>query len=292
MLEDWIAAWKQRHAARIAAWQAGGRPYTGRFAPSPTGPLHQGSLLAALASYLDARAHGGRWLIRMEDLDPPREMPGAAQAILETLAACGFQPDGEVVWQSRRDAAYQAAFDALAARGLVYACACTRKEVADSLLNQRERAFGRELVYPGTCRHGLGPGRQARAWRVRTAEEIVAFDDVLQGPQRQDLAREVGDFVVRRADGPWAYQLAVVVDDGAAGVSHVVRGADLLDSTPRQILLQRLLGLPTPVYAHVDVLANAQGEKLSKQTGAPAVDAADAPASLAQAAQTLLARGA
>ncbi|MDB5803466.1 MAG: tRNA glutamyl-Q(34) synthetase GluQRS [Betaproteobacteria bacterium] len=292
MPEDWIAAWKQRHAARIAAWRAGGQPYVGRFAPSPTGPLHQGSLVAALASYLDARAHDGRWLIRMEDLDPPREMPGAAQAILETLAACGFEPEGEVVWQSRRNEAYQAAFDGLVARGLVYPCACTRKEVADSLLNQRERAFGRELVYPGTCRQGLAPGRQARAWRLRVPDdEVVVFDDVLQGPQRQDLVREVGDFVIKRADGPWAYQLAVVVDDGAAGVSHVVRGADLLDSTPRQILLQRLLGLPTPVYAHVDVLTNAQGEKLSKQTGAPAVGAADAPAALAQAAQILLGRG-
>ena len=290
MLEDWIAAWAQRHAARIAAWQSGGRPYVGRFAPSPTGPLHLGSLVAALASYLDARAHDGRWLIRMEDLDPPREMPGAALGILETLAACGLVPDGQIVWQSRREAAYQAAFDDLAARGLVYPCACTRKEVADSLLNQRERAFGRELVYPGTCRAGLAPGRAARAWRLRVPDEVIVFDDVLQGRQRQDLAREVGDFVIRRADGPWAYQLAVVVDDGAAAISHVVRGADLLDSTPRQILLQRLLGLPPPVYAHVDVLTNAQGEKLSKQTGAPAVEPADAPAALAQAAQFLLAR--
>lgn len=289
MFEDWIQAWQRRHAARISAWQATGLGYVGRFAPSPTGWLHQGSLVAALASYLDARAHGGRWLIRMEDLDPPREMPGAAQAILETLAASGLKADGEVVWQSGRDAAYQAAFDGLAVRGLVYPCACTRKEVADSRLNQREHAFGRELVYPGTCRAGLAPGRAPRAWRVRVSGEAITFDDVLRGPQRQDLAREVGDFVVKRADGPWAYQLAVVVDDGAAGITHVVRGADLLDSTPRQILLQRLLDLPTPVYAHVDVLTNAAGEKLSKQTGAVAITPAEVPAALARAAQFLLA---
>jgi glutamyl-Q tRNA(Asp) synthetase len=282
--------WARRHAARIAAWRAGGRPYVGRFAPSPTGPLHHGSLVAALASYLDARVHGGQWLLRIEDLDAPREVPGAAQAIVDTLAACGLAPDRPVVWQSRRDAAYQAAFDVLMERGAVYPCACTRKEVADSVLNQRERAFGRELVYPGTCRHGLAPGRAPRAWRVRVPEQAIAFDDVLQGPQRQELAREVGDFVIKRADGPWAYQLAVVVDDAAAGMTHVVRGADLLDSTPRQIALQGLLRLPTPVYAHVDVATNAQGEKLSKQTGAIGVGPGEAPAALARAAEFLLAR--
>ena len=290
MLNEWIAAWGRRHASRIATWQAGGHLYVGRYAPSPSGPLHQGSLVAALASYLDARAHGGRWLLRMEDVDAPREMPGAAREILATLAACGFVSDGELVYQSRRDAAYQAALDALAERGLIYPCGCTRKEVADSLLNQREHAFGRELVYPGTCRPGLAPGRAARAWRVRVPDEVLGFEDVLQGPQRQNLAREVGDFVVKRADGPWAYQLAVVVDDAAAGVTHVVRGADLLDSTPRQILLQRLLGLPTRQYAHVDVVTNAQGEKLSKQTGAAGVSPAQAPAALARAAEFLFAR--
>jgi glutamyl-Q tRNA(Asp) synthetase len=290
MFDGWMEHWSARHAARIAAWRAGGRPYVGRFAPSPTGPLHLGSLVAALASWLDARAHGGRWLLRMEDLDRPREVPGAAQAIIDTLAACGLVPDEGMVWQSRRDAAYQAAFDALAARDLVYPCACTRKEIADSVLNLREHLYGRELVYPGTCRHGLPPGRAPRAWRVRVPEQVIAFDDLLQGPRRQDLAREVGDFVIRRADGPWAYQLAVVVDDGEAGVTHVVRGADLLDSTPRQILLQRLLGLPQPVYAHVDVVTSAGGEKLSKQTGAQGVGPGEARAALDEAAAFLLAR--
>ena len=290
MLNDWIGAWKARHAARVAAWRATGHAYVGRFAPSPTGPLHQGSLVAALASYLDARAHGGRWLVRMEDLDRPREMPGAAQALLTLLTACGLERDGEVVWQSRRDSAYQQAFATLVARGLAYPCACTRKEVADSRLNLRERAFGRELVYPGTCRGGLAAGRAPRAWRVRVADAVVEFDDLFQGAQRQDLARDVGDFVIKRADGPWAYQLAVVVDDADAGVTHVVRGADLLDSTPRQILLQRLLGLPAPRYAHVDVLTNEQGDKLSKQTGAAGIDPGQARAALARAADFLLER--
>jgi glutamyl-Q tRNA(Asp) synthetase len=290
MVEEWMDRWAARHAARIAAWRAGGRPYIGRFAPSPTGPLHLGSLVAALASWLDARVHGGRWLLRMEDLDGPREVPGAAQAIVGTLAACGLVPDGEMVWQSRRGFAYRAAFDALQGQGAIYPCACTRKEIADSVLNLREHAYGRELVYPGTCRHGLAAGRVPRAWRVRVPEWVIAFDDALRGLQQQDLAREVGDFVIRRADGPWAYQLAVVVDDGEAGVTHVVRGADLLDSTPRQILLQRMLGLPQPVYAHVDVVTSGSGEKLSKQTGAQGVGPEEAPAALARAADFLLAR--
>lgn len=290
MFEEWMERWAARHAARIAAWRAGGQPYLGRFAPSPTGPLHLGSLVAALASWLDARAHGGRWLLRMEDLDGPREMPGAARAIIETLAACGLVADEELVWQGRRGAAYEAAFGVLQTQGAVYPCACTRREIADSVLNLREHAYGRELVYPGTCRPGLPAGRAPRAWRVRVPALEIAFDDVLQGPQRQDLALDVGDFVIRRADGPWAYQLAVVVDDGEAGVTHVVRGADLLDSTPRQIFLQRLLGLPQPVYAHVDVVTSASGEKLSKQTGARAVGPEDAPAALAQAAAFLLER--
>ena len=226
----------------------------------------------------------------MEDLDPPREMPGAAQAILGTLAACGLVPDGEVVWQSRRGGAYQSAFDALVRAGDVYPCGCTRKEVADSILHVREHAFGRELIYPGTCRHGLGEGRVARAWRLRVPDEVMAFEDALQGPQRQNLALEVGDFVIRRADGPWAYQLAVVVDDGAAGITHVIRGIDLIDSTARQIFLQRRLGLPQPLYGHVAVVTNAQGEKLSKQTGAAGIGPDQARAALAQAAEFLFER--
>lgn len=290
MLNHWIAAWRERHGARIAAWEQTGLPYTGRFAPSPTGPLHAGSLVAALASWLDARAHGGRWLVRMEDLDPPREVAGAARQILALLAACGLHADGEVLLQSRRHAAYQAAFDTLAARGLTYPCACTRREIADSVTNLRIHDYGRELVYPGTCRAGLPAGRAARAWRLRVPAGTVEFADLFQGRQAQDLARTVGDFVLKRADGLWAYQLAVVVDDAAQGVTHVVRGADLLDSTPRQILLQQLLELPVPAYAHVDVLTNAAGEKLSKQTGAAAIDAADAPAALARAAAFLFER--
>jgi glutamyl-Q tRNA(Asp) synthetase len=290
MLEHWIAAWKERNAARVAAWRATGRPYVGRFAPSPTGPLHAGSLVAGLASYLDARAHGGRWLLRIEDLDPPRVAAGATAAIEGTLAACGLAWDGDIVLQSRRGTAYQAAFDQLAAQGRVYPCACTRKEVADSLANLRQRDFGRELVYPGTCRAGPAPGRAPRAWRIAVGDAVIVFDDVLQGRQRQELAREVGDFVLKRADGLWAYQLAVVVDDGYQGITHVVRGADLLDSTPRQILLQQLLGLPAPVYAHVEVLTDAGGEKLSKQTGAPAVTPANAAQALRDAAQFLLRR--
>jgi len=290
MLEQWTAAWKARHAARIAAWHAGRRAYVGRFAPSPTGPLHAGSLVAALASWLDARAHGGRWLVRMEDLDPPRTVPGAADDILATLAAGGLAWDGEVMVQSTRGAAYQAAFDRLASQGRVYACACTRKEIADSVTNLRERRFGRELVYPGTCRGGVAPGRAPRAWRLRVGEAAISFADLLQGPQHQELGREVGDFVLKRADGLWPYQLAVVVDDAEQGVTHVVRGADLLDSTPRQILLQGLLGYPTPEYAHLDVLTDDSGEKLSKQTGAAAVTAENAGTALAEAARFLFSR--
>jgi glutamyl-Q tRNA(Asp) synthetase len=196
-----------------------------------------------------------------------------------------------MVLQSRRHAAYEQAFGRLATAGLIYPCACTRREIADSA-PPRQHANGRELVYPGTCRAGLAPGREARAWRLRVPDELIVFDDAIAGPQAQHLGRDVGDFVLKRADGLWAYQLAVVVDDAAAGVTHVVRGADLLDSTPRQILLQRLLGLPTPLYAHIPVITNAAGEKLSKQSGATAIEPADAPAALAQAARFLLGAGA
>jgi glutamyl-Q tRNA(Asp) synthetase len=273
MPHRFLDAWAARHAGRIAAWRATGRSYVGRFAPSPTGPLHAGSLVAALASWLDARAHGGRWLVRMEDVDGPRTVPGAAEAITDLLHAYGLVPDGEVMVQSTRGAAYARALERLQAGGHVYPCACTRREIADSVANLREHAYGRELVYPGTCRAGMPPGRSPRAWRVRVPDQTVAFDDACAGPQRQNLAREVGDFVVRRADGQWAYQLAVVVDDAEQGVTHVVRGADLLDSTARQMYLCRLLGYQVPRYLHVPVVMTSAGEKLSKQTRAPALEA-------------------
>jgi glutamyl-Q tRNA(Asp) synthetase len=235
-------------------------PYRGRFAPSPTGPLHFGSLVAAAGSFLDARAQHGRWLLRIEDVDAPRSVPGATADILATLARLGFEWDDEPVWQSRRGDAYVAAFERLRAAGHIFACACSRREMADSAL-----ARDGSRIYPGTCRNGLPPGRRARAWRVR-AEGRIAFEDQIQGLQTEELDREVGDFVVLRADGQFAYQLAVVVDDAAAGITHVVRGADLIGSTGRQIHLQHLLGHPTPVYAHLPVVVNAAGEKLSKQT--------------------------
>ncbi len=240
----------------------------GRFAPSPTGPLHFGSLVAALASWLDARAGGGRWLVRMEDLDRPRVQPGAADDILRTLAAFGLGWDGEVLYQSRREALYREALERLQRH--TYWCGCSRREIADSSLGL---AVDGARIYPGTCRAGLGPGKTARALRVRVPEVEIAFVDRVQGRQSQSLARDVGDFVLYRADGLFAYQLAVVVDDAAQGVTDVVRGADLLDSTARQIYLQRLLGVPTPRYLHVPVAINAKGEKLSKQTGARPVDA-------------------
>ena len=237
------------------------RTYRGRFAPSPTGPLHFGSLVAAVGSYLDARASGGAWLVRMEDLDRPREAVGAADAILGTLEAYGFEWDGTTMRQSSRAPAYAAALERLARDGAVFPCACTRREIADSGLGADS-----EAAYPGTCRNGLPPGRAPRSIRVRVDDRVIAFEDRIQGRIEQNLARQVGDFVLRRADGLFAYQLAVVVDDFEQGITDVVRGADLLTSTPRQILLQRLLGYPTPRYAHLPVAVNASGEKLSKQT--------------------------
>ncbi|HEX7052429.1 MAG TPA: tRNA glutamyl-Q(34) synthetase GluQRS [Burkholderiales bacterium] len=242
--------------------------YIGRFAPSPTGPLHFGSFVAALASWLDARAAGGRWLVRIEDLDRPRLQPGAADDILRTLDALGLHWDGEVLYQSRREALYREALERL--RGETYWCGCSRREIADSSL---ALAADGARIYPGTCRGGLAPGRTARALRLRVPAQVIRFVDRVQGPQAQALADEVGDFVLWRADGMFAYQLAVVVDDAAQGVSDVVRGADLLDSTARQIYLQRLLGVATPRYLHVPAALNARGEKLSKQTGAPPLDA-------------------
>jgi glutamyl-Q tRNA(Asp) synthetase len=240
--------------------------YAGRFAPSPTGPLHFGSLVAALASWLDARAAGGRWLVRMEDLDRAREQTGAAAAILRQLEALGLEWDGPVAYQSARTGRYAEALEGLQRAGLVYPCGCTRREIADSAL-----ALDGARIYPGTCRNGLAAGRSARALRLRTPDEPIRFSDRLQGEVSQSVAREVGDFILRRADGAYAYQLAVVVDDAAQGISDVVRGADLLDSTPRQILLQRLLGLPTPRYLHVPVALDAAGGKISKQGGAAGI---------------------
>lgn len=241
--------------------------YVGRFAPSPSGALHFGSLVAAVGSILDARAHGGRWLLRIEDVDTPRTVPGAAEGILATLERFGFEWDGAVVRQSERGDAYAAALARLCAAGLAYPCACTRRELADQPL-----ARDGSRRYPGTCRGGLPPGRAGRAWRVR-AEGVVRFCDAVQGEQEIDLAADAGDYVVKRADGLFAYQLAVVVDDAEAGVTHVVRGADLLDSTARQIHLLGLLGQPVPAYAHLPLATNAAGEKLSKQTLARAIDA-------------------
>ncbi len=247
-------------------------PYVGRFAPSPTGPLHLGSLVAAVGSYLDARAQGGRWLLRMEDLDPPREMAGAADSILRTLENLGFGWDGPVLYQSSRIAAYGSAAARLQQVGAAFPCACTRSEIADSAMHGLEGP-----IYPGTCRRGLPPGREGRALRLKVPDETLCFDDGLQGRVCQALARDIGDFIVRRADGCYAYQLAVVVDDAWQGVTHVVRGADLLLSTPRQILLQRRLGLPTPGYSHLPVLVDAAGDKLSKQTQAAPVDGLPGP---------------
>lgn len=259
--------------------------YIGRFAPSPSGPLHAGSLVAALASWLDARAHDGRWLLRIEDVDTPRTVPGATEFIMQQLRALGLHWDGDVIWQSQRSDAYQAAFDALAARGLVYGCGCTRREIADSALRgQAAPGADGERPYPGTCRHGLPPGREARAWRLVMPDGLERFDDRWLGPQEQDVAQAVGDIALKRADGLWAYQLAVVVDDGFQGVTDVVRGADLLSSTARQRVLGRLLGLPPVRYLHVPLILDpASGLKLSKQNGAPPIDI-DAPLASLQAA--------
>jgi len=257
--------------------------YRGRFAPSPTGPLHAGSLVAALGSYLDARTQQGEWLLRMEDVDTPRNVPGAADAILRTLEAFGFAWDGPVLWQSRRFEAYAEALEQLKAAGLAYGCACSRKEIADSASRP---AIDGGLAYPGTCRNGLPAGRQARAWRLRVDGE-VAFVDRLQGRVSQQLPGDVGDFVLRRADGLFAYQLAVTVDDEFQGISDIVRGADLLASTPRQIWLQRCLGYRQPRYAHLPVVNNAAGEKLSKQTLAPALDPEQAVPQLVEALRFL-----
>lgn len=255
-------------------------PYRGRFAPSPTGPLHFGSLVAAVGSFLDARAHGGEWLLRMEDVDTPRNVAGAAEGILATLEAYGFEWDGPVLWQSTRFDAYAEALQRLIDAGLAYGCGCSRKEIADS---GSHPAIDGGLAYPGICRNGLPAGRSARAWRLRVNDEVISFIDRLQGAVTQHLESDIGDFVLRRADGLFAYQLAVAVDDEFQAISDIVRGADLLASTPRQIWLQRCLGYATPRYAHLPVASNAAGEKLSKQTLAPALDCRQAGATLVRA---------
>ena len=243
--------------------------YIGRFAPSPTGLLHIGSLLTALASYADARANRGKWLVRMEDLDPPREMPGAAAHILHTLEAFGFEWDGEVVWQSRRHSLYRDALGRLKEKGLLYPCYCSRKDW------QAAAAQGADgFVYNGRCRRPEDRPHTDKppAWRIRVNDETIGFDDGIVGHYAQNLARNIGDFVLLRADGFWAYQLAVVADDADQGITHIVRGQDLLVSTPRQIYLQRCLGFATPHYAHLPLLVNKHGQKWSKQTLAPALD--------------------
>ncbi|HKW83492.1 MAG TPA: tRNA glutamyl-Q(34) synthetase GluQRS [Burkholderiaceae bacterium] len=274
--------------------------YIGRFAPSPTGPLHAGSLVAALASWLDARAHRGRWLVRIEDVDRPRCVAGAAEQILRQLDACGMRPDETPLWQSTRDDAYDRALAHLSGAGWTYPCGCTRKDIADAIARGgHERLRHAELVYPGTCRDGLH-GRPARATRVlslpalrepgstdQPAPLVIDWHDRRLGAQQQDVSADVGDFVLQRADGLWAYQLAVVVDDADQGITDIVRGADLADNTPRQIHLQRLLGLATPRYLHTPLVLGADGEKLSKQNGAEAL-AIDDPLALLRAAGAVL----
>lgn len=267
-------------------------PYVGRFAPSPTGPLHAGSLVAALASWLDARAHGGRWLLRLEDTDTPRCLPGAGETIVDQLARCGLRADAPPWWQHTRGTAYAQALDRLRAAALVYPCTCTRREIEAALhAAGRSRARHGELVYPGTCRE-RAPGEDAAAgrvaaWRLRVPSGIVHWHDRRLGAQQQDVAAEVGDFVLRRADGPWAYQLAVVVDDAAQGITDVVRGEDLADNSARQTVLQHALGRPTPRYLHTPLVLGADGQKLSKQNGAAPLDLAEPLAALRQAARVL-----
>jgi glutamyl-Q tRNA(Asp) synthetase len=265
--------------------------YVGRFAPSPTGPLHEGSLVAALASWLDARAHRGRWLVRIEDVDETRCEYGADEIILGQLAICGLVSDETPLYQSRRIAAYEDALARLAAAGLVYPCGCSRREIEEVLITLgflQERHD--ERVYPGTCRHGLG-GKPARSMRVLASmgdQDIsISWTDRRLGRQRQNLTREVGDFVLKRADGLFAYQLAVVVDDAHQSVTHIVRGEDLTDNTPRQIHLQRLLDLHTPSYLHTPLVMGINGHKLSKQNGATPLDVSSPVEALQNAARVL-----
>jgi len=273
---------------RFAAARAAASGYRGRFAPSPTGLLHAGSLVAALASWLHARAHGGRWLVRIEDVDAPRSASGADHAILAQLAQCGLVSDEPVVWQSQRSALYREALQSLLAQGQAYPCTCSRKDIASALAAAgRMRTRHGELAYPGTCRAGCRPDG-ARAWRLRLRDDaVVHWHDERLGLQTQDVMAEVGDFVLQRSDGWFSYQLAVVVDDAAQGVTHVVRGEDLADNTARQIVLQRALGLPQPQYCHMPLVMGDNGEKLSKQNGAQALDLSQPLAALNAAARVL-----
>jgi glutamyl-Q tRNA(Asp) synthetase len=261
-------------------------PVTGRFAPSPTGPLHLGSLVAAVASWLFARRVNGRWLVRMEDIDTPRVVPGAAEEILGALQRYGLEWDGEVVWQSRRTALYEDALRRLREARLVYDCACSRAD----LQRAPSAPLGAEAVYPGYCRDGLPAGKTPRAVRFHAPHQVIAFDDLLCGRIEEHVGARTGDFVVRRADGLFAYQLAVVADDADQGVTQVVRGADLLYSTPRQIALQHALGYPMPEYAHVRLVVNPDGSKLGKRDGSlplPTLDEARVRETLAIALQHL-----
>ena len=309
-----------RGSAAHEVASVGATCYRGRFAPSPTGPLHAGSLVAALASWLDARAHGGQWLVRIEDVDTPRCVTGMGQFILGQLAAVGLMPDEPPLVQSRRSQLYQEALDGLAARGLAYSCQCSRSDIEAALaLLGRTRQRQGELVYPGTCRNeGIQAPRSPKnglpiekhpSWRLQTdyllsnrpiaivqyeqlaikpiVNEILQWHDRRLGPQQQDVEKSVGDFPLKRADGCFTYQLAVVVDDAAQGVTHVVRGEDLADNTARQILLQRALGLPTPSYLHTPLVLGANGEKLSKQNGAQTLDTSQPMEALNAAAGAL-----
>ena len=243
--------------------------YRGWFAPTPSGALHFGSIVAALGSFLEARTHAGEWQVRIDDLDPPRVVPGAADEILRCLDSLGFEWDGEVVWQSRRSAAYSVAFQRLRSEGLVYPCACSRKGIA-----ALAPAGADGPIYPGTCRAGMVQGQAVRSWRIRTVGASVRFDDGVLGPQIYDVEHESGDFVLLRADYVYSFHLAAAVDDAEYGMTHVVRGSDLLESSARQIWLLGVLGLHVPQYAHLPIAADAQGQKLSKQTHAAPVDAA------------------
>lgn len=262
--------------------------YVGRFAPSPTGALHAGSLVAALASWLHAKAHEGQWLVRIEDVDGPRCVSGAGRTILDQLAQCGLHSDAPVVWQSQRHALYRQALESLRARGLAYPCTCSRKDIASALATAgRTRARHGELAYPGICRHGCRQDAP-QAWRLRLPDDAaVQWHDERLGAQTQDVMAEVGDFVLQRSDGLFSYQLAVVVDDAAQGITHVVRGEDLADNTARQILLQRALGVAQPGYCHMPLVLGDNGEKLSKQNGAQALDLTDPLAALNAAARVL-----